>query len=139
MEAERADFEVKYQQLNNSNVFTEEVLHNVLNRPELHDHSHLLNTTFINEIRSRSSAAEGDSNGVHDPRVKGEANGLAVWPKVEPNDVRSLSPAHPVTTDDDFLAPFASTTPRREKSRRLTRTTTELLNETAGNPSGRYF
>ena len=138
-EAERAETEVKYQQLNNSHVFTEEVLNNVLG-PEQHDHNHILNTTFINEVRTRPAAAEGDSNGVHDSRVKVDANSLVSWPKVDSNDWRPHSPAQPLpNTDDDFLAPFASASPRREKSRRLTRTTTELLNETSGNPSGRYF
>lgn len=136
-EAERAETEVKYQQLNNSHVFTEEVLNNVL-RPEQHDHNHLLNTTFINEARSRSSAAEGDSNGLNEARVKVEGNGTSCYSRGNTNGHRPSSPVH-LAPEDVFLAPFASTTPRKEKSRRLTRTTTELLNETAGNPCVRYF
>lgn len=120
-EAERANMEVKLQQHQ-----TEEVPHSVLLPPAQHDHNHQMNTTFIQD--GHTSAGDGDSNGVSSSRV----NGVASWPKTEASDVRPQSPSPP--PDSHFLEPFTSTAPRREKSRRLTRTTTELLNETSGNP-----
>lgn len=124
-EAERANMEVKLQQLN-CTLVTEEVLNTVLHQPAQHDHNHQMNTTFIQD--GHTSAGDGDSNGVSSSRV----NGVASWPKTEARDVRQQSPSPP--PESHFLEPFTSAAPRREKSRRLTRTTTELLNETSGNP-----
>ena len=114
---------------------TEEVLNNVL-EPD-HDHDHKLNTTFLGDGRQRS-LVEGEPNGFSDARLKTEQNG-ASWPRVEGGEAPAAkSPSPPLAClQDQFLAPFACTSPRKEKSRRLTRTTTELLNETSGHACSR--